>query len=108
MAGKRRVARLVPAQSPQWVLLQVMREVLDPSWAPGVSALRVLEQVHDPQALRHARARLRLASRERTTLSQARALATLNLAINRLDDEDDSDTAYTARSHAQGGRGNGR
>lgn len=84
--GQRRVARLVPAGSPHWVLLQVVRDVLSPAWLPTASALRLVSQVRDPRVLRQARALLRSAPGERITLIQERALATLNLAITHLDD----------------------
>lgn len=80
--SQRRVARLLPAGSPQWALLTVMREVRTPSWTPLSSAVRVANQVGDVRALREARARLRLASIERASLAELRALATLNLAIS--------------------------
>lgn len=83
--GQRRVARRVPAGSPQWVLLQVVRDVLSPAWAPASSALRLVREVRDPRVLRQARALLRLTPGERITLIQARVLATLNLAIKHLD-----------------------
>lgn len=81
----RRELRVLPAQSPQWVLVEVMREVLDPAWAAGTSAERLAGRVHDAQSLRRARARLRTASRERTTGTQQRALTTLDLAIEALE-----------------------
>ncbi|WP_328531936.1 hypothetical protein OG984_12785 [Nocardioides sp. NBC_00368] len=59
-----------------------MREVRTPSWTPLSSAVRVANQVGDVRALREARARLRLASIERASLAELRALATLNLAIS--------------------------
>lgn len=78
----RRIARLLPAGSPQWTLLKVMREVRTPSWTPQSSAVRLANEVGDGRALRNARVRLRLAGIERTTMTELRALATLNLAIN--------------------------
>lgn len=86
--GRRRVARLVPAQTPQWVLLLVMREVRTPAWAPEPVAQRLLAKVRSPDTVRLARVLLRRASRERVTLSQVRALATLDLAIGHLDEDD--------------------
>lgn len=80
--SQRRIARLLPAGSPQWALLTVMREARTPSWMPLSSAVRVANQVGDVRALREARARLRLASIERASLAELRALATLNLAIS--------------------------
>ena len=99
--GQRRVARLVRAGSPQWVLLQVVRDVLSPAWAPASSALRLVSQVRDPGVLRQARALLRLAPGERITLIQARALATLNLAITHLDDARIDDPAGPGSSPDQ-------
>ncbi|MEU0313296.1 hypothetical protein [Nocardioides sp. NPDC006273] len=80
--SQRRIARLLPAGSPQWTLLKVMREVRTPSWTPQSSAVRLANQVGDGRALREARVRLRLATIERATITELRALATLNLAIN--------------------------
>jgi hypothetical protein len=80
--SQRRIARLLPAGSPQWTLHKVMREVRTPSWTPQSSAVRLANEVGDGRALREARARLRLAGIERTTMTELRALATLNLAIN--------------------------
>jgi hypothetical protein len=83
---QRRVARRVPNQSPQRTLQLVMHEVMQASWQPAVAAARVLAHVHDLHVLRVVRARVRLAGLDRATLSQARALATLNLAITQLED----------------------
>ena len=81
-----RSVRVIPACSPQWVVLFVMREALCPDWAPASAAARLLDHVRDPYVLRHARGRLQKVIGERTTLHEARAVATLNLAIGRLGD----------------------
>lgn len=78
----RRIARLLPAGSPQWTLHKVMREVRTASWTPQTAAVRLAHEVKDGRALREARARLRMAGMERATMTELRALATLNLAIN--------------------------
>jgi hypothetical protein len=113
----RRIARLVPAQSPPWVLLHVVREVRDPAWTPAAAARRIRERVQDPGALRLARARLRVLGGERVTLSQARALATLNLAISDLEAGQDEPedrrgardgTTYAGGSVTTGGGGEDR
>ncbi|HET9646893.1 MAG TPA: hypothetical protein VFP34_01520 [Microlunatus sp.] len=59
-----------------------MEAVLDPSWSPAASAHRLIGHAVDEEVLRHARTCLRIATDERTTLSQARALATLNIALS--------------------------
>lgn len=82
----RRSARLIPAGSPQWVLLHLIRETLNPGWTPSAAADHLLEHVESCHAMRVARARLRQVDSQRATLLQARALATLNLAINRFED----------------------
>jgi len=68
------------------VVLHLLRDVLDPSWAPGPAADRLATRVHDAEVLRHARARLRGVTAQRTTVWQARALATLNMAITKVED----------------------
>jgi hypothetical protein len=98
---QRRVARRVPNQSPQRTLQLVMHEAMQASWQPAAAAARVLAHVQDLHVLRVVRARVRLAGLDRATLSQARALATLNMAITQL--EDGADTL--ARVPEQRGRG---
>lgn len=100
---QRRVARSIPAGSPGWVVLAVVRAVLEPSWAPIDAAQALLVDVDDLQVLRRARARLRAASEDRMTLCVARALATLNTAVGLL--EGDGDVRATDAPPA---RGNGR
>lgn len=90
---RRRVARLVPAQSPRWVVLEVVRAGLEPSWVPTDAAQALLADVDDLRLLRCARARLRAAAEDRMTLCVARAVATLNTAIGLL--EHDGDLAET-------------
>jgi len=85
-AAGRRSVRVIPACSPQWAVLYVMREALRPEWAPAPAAARLLDHVHDPFVLRHARGRLQKVIGEHATLHEARAVATLNLAIGRLED----------------------
>lgn len=86
----RRVARTVPAGTTEAVLLHVLREALDPGWTPLGAAHRLLERVHgDLRALRVARARLAAAANGGITVSQARALATLNIAIADLEERED-------------------
>lgn len=86
--AQRRVARRVPAQSPQAVLLAVVRDALEPHWSPTESAQRLRTEVSsEVGVLRQARVRLRAATTERITVSQARALATLNLAIHHGEDD---------------------
>lgn len=79
-------ARRIPAGSPQWVLLHLVRDALSPAWTPAVAAERLLDHVESREAMRLARIRLQQVGANRATLVQARALATLNLAINRFED----------------------
>lgn len=88
-AGERSV-RLIPAGSPQWVILRVLREALDPEWAPASAAAGLVDRVPDPFVVRRARADLRKATSTRTSVRGARAVATLNLAISRLEDDNRS------------------
>lgn len=81
-----RMARRLPTRSPQSALVLVMREVMKAAWQPATAAARLLNEVPDLSALRLARSRVRIASLERATVFQGRALATLNLAINELED----------------------
>ena len=84
---RRRSARLIAHGSPQWVLLGLLHEVRSPSWTPDGAAAVLLDQVDSCEAMRLARDRLRHIEPYRPTLVQARALATLNLAIHRLEDQ---------------------
>jgi hypothetical protein len=84
--GPRRMARRVPVRSAQSALVLVMREVMKAAWQPATAAARLLNEVPDLAVLRLARSRVRIASLERATVFQARALATLNLAITELED----------------------
>jgi hypothetical protein len=87
-ASASRRVRLIPARSSQWVVLYVMRDALHPDRIPASTAARLLlDQVPDPVVLRHARARLRNIISEHATVPEARAVATLNLAIARLEDD---------------------
>ena len=83
---QRRSARLIPADSPQWVVVHALREALSPAWTPDTAADHLLERVGGCEVLRLARLRLRRLGAQRMTVLQARALATLNLAITRRED----------------------
>jgi hypothetical protein len=94
------------------VLLHVVREVRDPAWTPSTAARRLLERVHDPAALRLARARLRVLGGDRVTRSHVRALTTLDVAISHLEAGEDEPedrrgardgTTYAGGSVATGG-----
>lgn len=78
--GTRR--RMVPARSPQWVVVWVLRSVVDPDWMPASAAAELVERIPDPAVLRRAHAQLRSVTRHRSTVRQARAIATLNLALD--------------------------
>jgi hypothetical protein len=76
------VARRIAPRSTQGVLLRVVREVLDPQWSLGPAARALAEHVgSDLEPLRAARVHLLAATLDRATLTQAKALATLNVAI---------------------------
>ncbi|HET9649018.1 MAG TPA: hypothetical protein VFP34_12435 [Microlunatus sp.] len=76
----------VSVRSPEWVIANVMDLVREPSWCPASAARMVCQQIDDEAELRRARLWLRMTVAERMTLSQARALATLNVAINSAED----------------------
>ncbi|MFF0342746.1 hypothetical protein [Kribbella sp. NPDC004875] len=80
-----RSLRLLPAQSPEWVIVQVMRDAQGPEWTPASAADRLVDRIPDPRVLRHARAHLRTIAGRRVTIHRLRAVATLNLAIHRLE-----------------------
>lgn len=88
----RRAARIVRRDSSAWVMLRLMRAVLDASWEPAVAARRLVADLpgppHGAELLRLVRTRLWLASGDGTTLHRLRALATVNLALNQLEDAD--------------------
>jgi hypothetical protein len=68
-------------------VVHVLRTAMRPDWAPWhASAVAVTHAGGDLALLRQARLRLRQSTRFRTTLAEARALATVNLAISRLED----------------------
>jgi hypothetical protein len=81
-AEGRRAARLAAPGSVDAVLVLVIHEVLAPSWTAAMAAQTVLEQVGgNSSALRSARNQIRKGLHDPITVSQARALATLNVAI---------------------------
>ena len=73
-------------RSPQGVVIHLLRQVMEPSWAPGPAAEVLLQGVDDDQVLRRARALLRIATRERIVPSHARAFATVTMALHQLED----------------------
>jgi hypothetical protein len=85
-------------ESPQSVLIHVLRQVMEPSWAPGSAAEQLLGEVQDPLVLRQARALLRIVTRRRVITAHLRAYATITLAMNRLEDD------RRARLHTSSGR----
>lgn len=107
--GPRRLAQRLPVRSPQSALVLVMREVMKAAWHPATAAARLLTEVPDLAVLRVARSRLRIANLERATVFQGRALATLNLAINELEDRlrgpGPSDYVAPGTSIGTGGKG---
>lgn len=90
--GSRRIARLVPARSAQAVLMHVVREARAPDWSPSTAAGRIEDYVRgELTALLQARSRLRAITEHKPTLVQARAIATLNMAIHRVLDLPDAE-----------------
>ncbi len=82
----RRVAHLVPAGTSAAVVVHLIRTVMDPAWSPVDAAADVAEHVRgDVALLRQARLRLLQCTRFRSTVAEARALATVNLAIGSLE-----------------------
>jgi hypothetical protein len=73
---------MVPARSPQWVVVWVLRSAVDPDWIPASAAAELVERIPDPTVLRRARVQLRSVTRHRSTVRQARAIATVNLALD--------------------------
>lgn len=101
-ARPRRVACTIPAGSPQWVLLRVLREVLERPWALAPAAARLSSEVPDSRLLRRARARLRGLAGQGTTDVQARAIVMLSLAIDRIEDGDPAPTQPVAPGRPEG------
>ena len=82
----RRHSRRVAPRSTQGVLLRVIREVLDPNWTPAEAARAIVAQVGGELGpLRGARERLLAGSSDRSSVSHARALATIDLAIAQIE-----------------------
>lgn len=94
--------RLVPARSPQWVVVWVLRSALAPDWTPTVAAAALVDRIPDPVVLRDARRRLRSVTRHRSTVHQARALATLNLALDLAMQPTEDDGNSGSRTRAEG------
>jgi hypothetical protein len=83
----RRVVQMVPAGTSAAVVVHLIRIVMDPDWSPAQAAADVAEHVRgDVALLRQARLRLLQCTRFRSTLAEARALATVNLAITSLEE----------------------
>jgi hypothetical protein len=76
----------IDLRSPQGVVIHLLRQVMEPSWAPGPAADALLQGVDDDRVLRRARALLRIATRERIVPAHARAFATVTMALHRLED----------------------
>ena len=82
----RRVARTIVSQSPQGVVLHVVRDALAPGWSLASSSRRLIDYVKgDVSILQRARERLLASMRERVTMCQTRALATLDEAIETIE-----------------------
>ena len=95
----RRVVRRVTPRSAHGVLLRVIQEVLDPRWSPARAARALVSHVEgEVGPLRGARALLLAPTVDRATVSRARALVTLNLAIAQIEaaaDERDRSSSWT-------------
>jgi hypothetical protein len=78
---------MVPGGTSTAVVVHLIRTALHPAWSPSDASAVVVKHAHgDVALLRQARLRLRQSTRFRTTLAEARALATVNLAISSLED----------------------
>ncbi len=83
----RRVVQVVPAGTSSEVVVHLIRAAIDPDWRPSDASAVVIDHVAgDVALLRQARVRLLQCTRFRTTLAEARALATVNLAISSLEE----------------------
>lgn len=91
-------------ESPQLVLIHVLRQVMEPSWAPGPAAEHLLCRVEDPLVLRQARALLRIVTRRRVIPAHLRAYATITMAMNRLEDDQRSGLPKTSGRVGLGAR----
>ncbi|MGW7684035.1 hypothetical protein ACWGID_25060 [Kribbella sp. NPDC054772] len=80
-----------------------MRDAQGPEWTPASAADRLIDRVPDPRVLRHARAHLRTIAGKRVTIHRLRAVATLNLAIHRLEDGTPPVAARSATAASDGG-----
>lgn len=75
----------LPARSPKGVVLRVVRSAMSADWAPYAAAEELVAYVDgDVQLLEVARARVQACVLNTSTVMQARALATLNVAITRV------------------------
>ena len=87
-AASRRLARTIPGGTSAAVVVHLIRTAMHPGWTPAAaSASAVTYAQGDLALLRLTRLRLRQSTRFRSTLAEARALATVNLAISSLEDE---------------------
>lgn len=101
VGDRRRVVQLVPARTPEWVLIRVLRDARTDTWRPIPSAHRLLGDITDGRVLRRARSLLRRAGEGRMSPAQARALATLNVAVGLLEDRE-ADADPDARGPGEG------
>lgn len=83
---------MIPAGTSSAVVVHLIRMAMHPAWSPSDASAVVVEHAHgDLALLRQARLRLWQCTQFRTTLAEARALATVNLAISSLEDALGSD-----------------
>lgn len=77
-----RSVRRVAPRTTRGVLMRVLRDVRDPGWSLATAAQALVGQVDgDLAPLRSARIHLLVASLDHRTLADARALATIEVAI---------------------------
>jgi hypothetical protein len=87
-AGSRRLVRTVPGGTSAALVVHLIRTAMQPGWTPAAASTAVVTYAQgDLALLRLTRLRLRQSTRFRSTLAEARALATVNLAISSLEDE---------------------
>lgn len=80
----------LPTRSPKGVVLRVVRSAMSADWAPYSAAEELVRYVDgEGQLLEVARARIEACIVSSATLMQARALATLKVAINLLPEQRD-------------------
>ena len=84
-AQRRATGAPLPAPSPKGVVLRVVRSAMAEEWTPFAAADDLVSYVDDDvRLLEIARARIHACVLDSSTVMQARALATLNVAITKV------------------------